>query len=108
MNDMEKRKAARDVVIAKFLKAIDENEGEQFDECSWAFPTDVEGQEIWVEMSFKAKAFKDTQRSKAFDPFVAAEEWHAIQVERAQKKAERDAKKAQKTAKTKANEKEDA
>ena len=106
MNDMEKRKAARDMVIAKFINAINENEGEQFDECAWAFSTDVEGQEIWVEMSFKAKAFKDTKRSKAFDPFEAAEDWHDTIHERAQKKAERDAKKAQKVAKAKKSEEE--
>ena len=100
MNDMEKKAFARNSVMEKFLNAIEENAGEQFDNASFAFPTEVEGQEIWVEMTFKAKAFKDTQRSPAFDPFVAREEWQTVLNERAQKKAQVEAKKAK--AKTKA------
>ena len=102
MNDMEKKTTARNLVMDKFLDVIEQNDGEQFDTASFAFATEVEGQEIWVEMTFKSKAFKDTKRSPAFDPFVAREEWQAILDERAQKKAQVEAKKAQRANKGKA------
>lgn len=93
MTDMEKKLAARAEIISRFQELMDKNNGEQFADASWAFAVDVEGQEVWVELNFKAKAFKDTKKSKAFDPFVAAEDWKADKEERAQKKLEREAKK---------------
>jgi hypothetical protein len=66
----------------------------------------VDGQEVWTEVTVKSKAWKDTKVSKAFDPFVAAEEWEAEKRIKADAKAVKDAEKAAKVAKAKAKKEE--
>lgn len=96
MNDLEIKREARRVVCEWFAPVIDERAGEQYEDADWAIPVTIDGKEIWVGLNFKVKNFKDSGKRKAFDPFVAAEEWQARLAEDAEKKALREEKKAKK------------
>lgn len=62
-------------------------------------PLTVGGQEVWVEVKLTTKNWTDTKVSKAFDPFVARENY---ETEQAIKKAEAEAKAKAKADKAKA------
>ena len=101
MNMNEMKATARQMTIAAIMPSLMENEAVKFADGSFAILQEVDGQEIWTEVSVKSKAWKDTKVSKAFDPFEAAEEWEAERKVKADAKAARDAEKAAKVAKAK-------
>lgn len=80
------------------LPEIAENAGHN---C-YAIPVEVNGQEIWVTVTLQAKQWYDTERTKAFDPFVAEAEWQLILEGRKKSEEEREQKKADKIARQKA------
>lgn len=73
--------------------------GEQFADYSVAVPVVVDGQECWAKVSVVCGQLKDSKSAKAFDPFVAAQEWEA---EKAYKKALAESKAKAKADKAKA------
>ena len=48
-----------------------------FGDYEIAVPVTVDGEERWAKISVVCGQLKDTKTSKAFDPFVAADEWQA-------------------------------
>ena len=70
--------------------------------CEFAIPTEVNGQEIWVEIKATCKNWYDTKTTKAYDPFVKQSDYNDTIAERERKEAERIAKKEAKIAKSKA------
>lgn len=101
MNMNEMKATARQMTIAAIMPSLMENEAVKFADGSFAILQEVDGQEIWTEVSVKSKAWKDTKVSKAFDPFEAAQEWEQERKVKADAKAARDAEKAAKVAKAK-------
>lgn len=101
MNMNEMKATARQMTIAAIMPSLMENEAVKFADGSFAILQEVDGQEIWTEVSVKSKAWKDTKVSKAFDPFEAAQEWEQERKIKADAKAARDAEKAAKVAKAK-------
>ncbi len=104
MNSNELKATARQLTIEAIMPALMDNEAVKFADASFAILQEVEGQEIWTEVTVKTKAYKDTKVSKAFDPFVAAEEWEAERRIKDESKAAKAAEKAAKVAKAKKKE----
>ena len=101
MNAAEIKSTARQMTIAAIMPSLQENDAVKFADASFAILQTVDGQEVWTEVTVKSKAYKDTKVSKAFDPFIAAEEWEAEKKIKADNKAAKDAEKAAKVAKAK-------
>ena len=89
MNANEIKSTARQMTIAAIMPSLQENDAVKFADASFAILQEVDGQEVWTEVTVKSKAYKDTKVSKAFDPFEAAQEWEA---EKAAKLAEKEKK----------------
>lgn len=104
MNANEIKSTARQMTISAIMPSLMENDAVKFADGSFAILQTVDGQEVWTEVTVKSKAWKDTKVSKAFDPFVAAEEWEAEKRIKADAKAAKDAEKAAKVAKAKKEE----
>ena len=98
MNANEIKATARQMTIAAIMPMLQENEAVKFADGSFAILQNVDGQEVWTEVSVKSKSWKDTKVSKAFDPFEAAAEWEAERNIKAQNKAAKEAEKAAKLA----------
>lgn len=107
MNANEIRTAARNTTVTLLSDVLAANEAVQFADASWAILQNVDGQEVWTEITVKSKAYKPTKISPEFDPFVAAEAWREEKRIKAEEKAAKDAEKAKKVAKAKEKEKED-
>jgi len=104
MNEM--KATARQMTIAAIMPSLLDNDAVKFADGSFAILQTVDGQEVWTEVTVKSKAWKDTKVSKAFDPYIAAEEWEAEKRIKADNKAAKDAEKAAKVAKVKAKKEE--
>ena len=98
MNQMQKKIAARSLTLAALTDVLDQMAAVQFGEASFAVLQEIEGQEIWTEITVKAKSFTPTKVSPAFDPFEVAEEWKADKEAKAQEAAEKAKNKADKIA----------
>ena len=75
MNMNEIRNTARQMTIEALIEVLMENEAIKFADGSFAILQNVEGQEVWTEVTIKSKNWKDTKVSKAFNPRKAAEAW---------------------------------
>lgn len=106
MNMNEIKASARQMTIAAIMPTLTENEAVQFADGSFAILQEIDGQEVWTEITVKSKTWKDTKVAKAFDPFIAAEEWEAEKKIKAENKAAKEAEKAAKVAKAKAKKEE--
>ena len=104
MNANEIKATARQMTIAAIMPSLLDNDAVKFADGSFAILQEVDGQEIWCEVTVKSKAWKDTKVSKAFDPFEAAQEWEAEKKIKADNKAAKEAEKAAKVAKAKKKE----
>ncbi len=93
MNVNEIRTAARDFTVNALTDVLKANNAIQFDDASWAIAVDVDGQIVYTEVSVKTKAWKATKTTDAFSPETAIAKWEAEKEERAQKAAEKAAKK---------------
>ena len=96
MNANEIKSTARQNVIALLMPVLEENHAIKFADSSFAVLQEINGQQIWVEIAVKSKAYKATKTYEAFDPYAAAEAWEAEKgvkaANAAAKKAEHDAK----------------
>ena len=101
MNATEMKNAARNATISALRDALEDQSAVQFADASWAILQNIEGQEIWTEVTVKTKAYKPTKTAEAFDPFEAAEAWKEEKRIKAEEKAAKDAEKAKKVAKAK-------
>ena len=99
MNMNEMKATARMATIAELMEVLEKCDAVKFADNSFAILQNVEGQEIWTEVTVKSKAFKDTKVSKAFDPYTAAAEWEEEKKIAAGVKAKKAAEKAKKIAK---------
>ena len=106
MNANETKATARQMTIAAIMPSLMENDAVKFADASFAILQEVEGQEVWCEVTVKSKAYKDTKVSKAFDPYEAAQEWEAERRIKDEAKATKAAEKAAKVAKAKAKKEE--
>lgn len=102
MNAAEMKVTARDMTIATLLPVLAENDAVKFADGSFAILQEVDGQEIWTEVTVKSKAYKPTKISPAFDPYEVAEAWEAEKKLKAENKAAKEAEKARKLAEKKA------
>ena len=101
MNANEIRTSARNATLALLSDVFSANDAVQFGDASFAILQNVDGQEVWTEVTVKSKAYKPTKVSPEFDPFVTAEAWKEEKRIKAEEKAVKDAEKAKKVAKAK-------
>lgn len=92
---MQKKIAARALTIDSLTTVLESLDAVQFADGSWAVLQEVEGQEVWTEITVKAKA-------PTFDPFVAAEDWKDDKAVKAQAAADKAKEKAAKIARDQA------
>lgn len=93
MNATEIKTTARAATIALLTDVLNAADAVQFADASWAILQNVDGQEVWTEITVKSKAYKPTKNSPEFDPFEVAEEWKADKAAKEQEKAAKKAKK---------------
>ena len=96
MTANEMKATAREFVTKGLENILSEMDAIQFGDASWAVRTEVEGQEIWVEIGVKSKAFKATKTYDAFNPKTAREAWLEDKRLKAEEAAEKAAAKAAK------------
>ena len=96
MNMNEMKATARQMTISAIMPSLMESNAIKFADGSFAILQEVDGQEIWTEVSVKSKAWKDTKISKAFDPRAAAAEWEAERKIKIAEKAQKEAAKVKK------------
>lgn len=95
------KEMAKANIAQVFAEAIESHNGEKVDSYTYAIPTEVNGQEIWVEVKFTSKNWYKTTRSEAYDPFEVQSAYNEKIRQREADKAERERKKAEKIAKSK-------
>ena len=76
MNANEIRTAAKEATINTLAPALKNIQAIRFSDNQWAVRQEVDGQEVWVEISIKTKNFKDTKVSPAFDPYTEIQKWY--------------------------------
>lgn len=96
MNANEIKTTARDLTVTALTEVLNANEAVQFADASFAILQNVDGQEVWTEVTVKSKAYKPTKVSPAFDPYEVAEAWKAEKAIKAKEKAEKEAEKERK------------
>lgn len=96
MTSNEMKAAAREFVAKGLEEILTEMGAIQFADDSWAVRTEIDCQEIWVEISVKSKAFKATKTYDAFNPKAAREAWQEDKRIRAEEKAAKAAEKKEK------------
>lgn len=96
MTMMEKKIAARAATLAALQEVLTQLDAVQFGDASFAVLQEIDGQEIWTEISVKSKSYTATKVSPAFDPFEAAEVWKEETAMKEKAKADRAAEKARK------------
>lgn len=66
------------------IKSLFAEKGEQYSDFEIAIPVEIEGEgEFWAKVSVVCGQIKDSKSSKAFDPFVARDEWEAEKAHKA-------------------------
>lgn len=98
MTATEMRTLARENTVALLNDVLTANDAVQFADASFAILQNVDGQEIWTEITVKTKAYKATKVAPAFDPYEAAEVWRSEKELKAAEKLEKEAEKARKKA----------
>jgi len=98
MTQMDMKRTARSLTVNSLAAVLEELGAVQFADASYAVLQEVDGQEVWTEITVKAKSFTPTKTSPAFDPFVTAEEWKTDKEIKAKEKEEKEKAKAAKLA----------
>ena len=98
MNANEIKSTARANTVALLSDVFEANAAVQFADASWAILQEVDGQEVWTEITVKSKAYKPTKVSPAFDPYEVAEAWQADKDVKAAEKKAKEEEKARKLA----------
>ena len=96
MNANEIKSAARNLTAQALMEVLNANDAVQFADASWAILQEVDGQEIWTEITIKSKAYKPTKISPAFDPYISAEAWKEEQKIKQKNKEEKELEKQKK------------
>ena len=96
MNANEIKTTARNLTVNAIMEALTANDAVQFADASYAILWEVDGQEVWTEVTVKSKAYKPTKVSPAFDPYEVAKVWQKEKEIKAKEKAEKEAEKAKK------------
>lgn len=92
MTAAEIKATAKAEVLAELSAKLNELGAEMVGNVAY-IPQTVGEQEVWVEIKLTTKQYTDTKVSKAFDPFVAREEYEAEQeIKRAEVEAKAKAK----------------
>lgn len=92
MTAAEIKAAAKVNVLAELSAKLEELGAEMVGNVAY-IPQTIGEQEVWVEVKLTTKQYTDTKVSKAFDPFVAREEYEAEQeIKRAEAEAKAKAK----------------
>lgn len=102
MNINEIRSTARQMTIEAIMPSLMDNDAVKFGDGSFAILQRVDGEEVWCEISVKTKAFRETKRGAAFDPYEAAEVWQKETEIKAAEKERKAAEKADKIARDEA------
>lgn len=107
MTASEIKATAKANVLAELSEKLEELNAEMVGNVAYIQQV-VGEQEVWVEVKLTTKQYTDTKVSKAFDPFVAREEYEAEQVIKeaeaeAKAKAKADKAKSKKTRSRKAD-----
>lgn len=96
------KETAKREVLDMLRPVLNDNEavcfGSDFDNCILC---NVDGQEVWVSITLTAKQYTKTRVADVFDPYEVKVAYDDAQRIKAQAKAERDAKRAAKVAKSK-------
>ena len=98
MTAAEMKATARQATIAAIMPSLQEHNAIKFADGSFAILQNVEGQDIWTEVTIKSKNYKDTKVSKAFNAREAAQAWEEERRIKAEIKAANEAEKAEKKA----------
>lgn len=99
MNASEIKSVARANTVALLSDVFEANDAVQFADASWAILQEIDGQEVWTEITVKSKAYKPTKVSPAFDPYISAEAWKEEQKIKQQNKEEKELEKQKKAEK---------
>lgn len=92
MTAAEIKATAKAEVLAELSAKLEELGAEMVGNVAY-IPQTIGEQEVWVEVKLTTKQYTDTKVSKAFDPFVAREEYEAEQeIKRAEAEAKAKAK----------------
>ena len=98
MNANEIKSTARAATAALLSNVFENYVAVQFADASWAILQEIDGQEVWTEVTIKSKAYKPTKVSPAFDPYEVAEAWQADKARKAAEKKAKEEEKARKLA----------
>lgn len=96
MNANEIKSTARNLTAQALMEVLNANDAVQFADASWAILQEVDGQEVWTEITIKSKAYKPTKISPAFDPYISAEAWKEEQKIKQKNKEEKELEKQKK------------
>ena len=110
MTQAQKLETAKNNIIGIFAELLESANAERVGDYTYAVPTEVNGNEVWVEVDLTAKTTMTTEDGKVpYDPFEKSAVWEAEKEikkaaaeERAKKKAETLRKAEEKKAKAKA------
>ena len=102
MNMMQKKVAARSMTVNALAEVLESLSAVQFGDANFAVLQEVDGQEVWTEISVKAKSFTDTKVSPAFDPFEVAQVWQEEKQMKEEARAQKAKEKAEKIARDEA------
>lgn len=92
MTAAEIKATAKANVLTELSAKLEELGAEMVGNVAYV-PQTIGEQEVWVEVKLTTKQYTDTKVSKAFDPFVAREEYEAEQeIKRAEAEAKAKAK----------------
>lgn len=92
---------AKNNVLDMFKSVLEEIGAEEVKGFTYAIPTEVNGEEKWVEISFVAKDMMTNENGEKvpYDPFVVQANYQVEKEIKAEAKAERERKHAEKVAK---------
>lgn len=88
-NVNEMRVLARQKTIDLLDVVLKENEAVQFGDASFAILQEVDGEEIWTEVTVKSKVWKPTTVAAAFNPYEVEKAWKAEKEIKAKVKAQK-------------------
>ena len=101
LKQAEIQKMVKDTGLTAVLNGASEFDFVQYGDHEIAIPVMVEGVERWAKVTIVCGQLKDSKTSKAFDPFVAQEDWELDKEYKAKLKAEKEKAKAERLEKSK-------
>lgn len=90
LKQAEIQKMVKDTGLATILNGANEVDFVQYGDHEIAIPVMVEGVERWAKVTIVCGQLKNSKTAKAFDPFVAQEDWELDKEYKAKLKAEKE------------------